>query len=190
MAGWSDTRKGMEVIDLALVAVSLALGGILKGAIGAGAPVLAVPMIALLVDVPTAVAVFTLPNLISNIWQARAYRRDLLPMGFVCRFAISGMAGAAVGSVILAVVTGEVLMATLAAIVFGYIALRLSRPGWSLSRSVADRVVLPVGLVAGVMQGAGGISAPVSLTFLDSMRLERGAFISTVSVFFAAMGLV
>lgn len=40
------------------------------------------------------------------------------------------------------------------------------------------------------MQGAGGISAPVSVTFLNAMRLPREEFIATISVFFVAMSLV
>jgi uncharacterized membrane protein YfcA len=71
-----------------------------------------------------------------------------------------------------------------------YIAFRLMRPNWHLPRPLADRLCAPVGLIGGMMQGAGGISAPVSVTFLNAMRLERGQFIATISVFFCAMSLV
>jgi uncharacterized membrane protein YfcA len=37
------------------------------------------------------------------------------------------------------------------------------------------------------LQGAGGISAPFSISFLNAMRMERKAFIGTVSVYFIAM---
>ena len=59
----------MDPLAIALAALAFACGGILKGAIGAGAPVIAVPILALLYDVPLAVALFTLPNLLSNSWQ-------------------------------------------------------------------------------------------------------------------------
>ena len=180
----------MELGFLALAALGLALGGVLKGAVGAGAPVIAVPIIALLYSVPVAVAIFTIPNLFSNAWQVWAYRAELLSSKFVWNYAGGGAVGALFGSILLAVVSGEVLLAALGCIVFGYIGLRVLMPDWVLSRDVADKVVLPVGLIAGVMQGAGGISAPISVTFLSAMRLERGAFISTISAFFGAMALV
>jgi len=41
-----------------------------------------------------------------------------------------------------------------------------------------------------VLQGAVGISAPVSISFLNATRMDRLAFIATISVFFAAMSLV
>ena len=37
------------------------------------------------------------------------------------------------------------------------------------------------------MQGAGGISAPVSVTYLNAMRMERSEFVATISVFFLTM---
>ena len=169
---------------------ALAFGGVLKGAVGAGAPVVAVPILALLFNVQVAVVLFTIPNIVSNLWQLWAYRRELLAPKFVWSFAGGGAAGAFLGSLFLAFVSGEVLLASLGVVVFGYIALRLTRPDWVLPGDLADRYVLPVGVVAGVMQGAGGISGPVSITFLNAMRLERGAFIATISAFFLAMAVV
>ena len=180
----------MEFGFLALAVLGLALGGVLKGAIGAGAPVVAVPILALIYSVPVAVVIFTVPNLLSNAWQLWSYRADLLAPKFVWSYAGGGALGAIAGSVLLAVISGEALLAGLGCIVFIYIALRLMAPHWVLSRSLADRVVLPVGIVAGVMQGAGGISAPISITFLNAMRLDRGTFIATISAFFGAMAVV
>ena len=52
----------MSIELLILVCVAFVLGGILKGATGAGAPFLAVPLMAILIDVPFAVAVFLAPG--------------------------------------------------------------------------------------------------------------------------------
>jgi uncharacterized membrane protein YfcA len=65
--------------------------------------------------------------------------------------------------------------------------LRLARPHWQLARDTARRIGPTVGFVGGMMQGAGGISAPVSVTFLNAMRLGRAEFIGTISVFFLGM---
>jgi len=180
----------MEPESVILAVAALMLGGVLKGATGVGAPLFAIPVLALLFNVQVAVVLFTIPNLLTNTWQVFEYRKELLNRRFLLGLAGGGGLGSFVGSLILAFVDGEVLMAVLGSIVFGYIALRLMRPDFILSRSVAQQVVWPVGIVAGLMQGAGGLSAPVSMTFLNAMRLERGAFIATVSFFFAAMAVV
>jgi len=177
----------MDAADIALVTFSIALGGFLKGATGAGAPVVGVPMLAIAFGVPKAVAIFSLLNLLSNMWQAWAYRGALGRARFVWTFAISGALGAVVGSVILASLPTEVLMGGLAIIVLIYIAMRLARPNWQLARDRGEGLAAPAGLIAGLMQGAGGISAPVSVTFLNAMRLERSEFVATISVFFFTM---
>ena len=43
-----------------------------------------------------------------------------------------------------------------------------------------------MGALGGVLQGAAGISAPVSVSFLNAMQLSRRVFIPTISLFFAA----
>ncbi len=180
----------MDLTGLVLGALGLAVGGFLKGAVGAGAPLIAVPLLALLYDVPLAVAIFTIPSLLSNAWQGWAYRAYQHSATFVWTLGLSASVGAILGSFLLAWLPGEALMGTLALIVFLYIGFRLHRPDWVLARAQATRLAVPAGLAAGVMQGAGGISAPVSITFLNAMRLERGEFIATISVFFAMMSVV
>lgn len=170
--------------------LSFALGGILKGATGAGAPVVAVPIIALFYDVPTAVTIFVIPNLLSNVWQAWSYRKNQMPPALTYRFAATGLMGAIVGTFMLAYLPTDLLTAMIAVAVTLYIAFRLARPEWVLGYATAVRIVVPVGTIAGVLQGSLGISAPVSLTFLNAMKPEREQFIATVSFFFASMALV
>lgn len=177
----------MDLSDLALAAFGIALGGFLKGATGAGAPVVGVPILAIVFGVPKAVAVFSILNLMSNTWQALAYRNALGRIRFVAFFALAGALGAMLGSLLLASLPTQVLMSSLAGVVFLYIGLRLARPDWQLARATGERVAGPVGFVAGIMQGAGGISAPVSVTYLNAMRLDRAEFVATISVFFFTM---
>lgn len=180
----------MNTTDILLALIGLGLGGILKGATGAGSPVIGVPVLTIIFNVPTAVAIFTIPNLITNIWQGWQFRHHQISRRFTLLYAGSGALGAGVGSLLLAFLPGAVLMGVVAGVVLLYIAFRLFRPGWQLARPAADRLCAPVGLIGGMMQGAGGISAPVSVTFLNAMRLEREQFIATIAVFFFAMSMV
>ncbi|MBT8474635.1 MAG: sulfite exporter TauE/SafE family protein [Rhodobacteraceae bacterium] len=179
----------MTAFDLVLAALGIALGGFLKGATGAGAPVVGVPILAIVFGVPKAVAIFSVLNLMSNTWQAWAYRDAWGRARFVLSFALAGAAGAAAGSFLLASLSTEILMGGLAGVVFFYIALRLARPNWKIARERGEALALPAGFLGGVMQGAGGISAPISVTFLNAMRLDRREFIATISAFFFMMSL-
>ncbi len=176
--------------DLLLMALGLGLGGILKGATGAGSPVIGVPVLTLFFNVPMAVALFTIPNLCTNLWQGWRFRTSQISRRFTWMFAGGGVLGALVGSFLLAALPAEVLMGTVAGATLLYIAFRLARPGWRLAPRTADALSGPVGVVGGVLQGAGGMSAPVSVTFLNAMGLPRPQFIATISVFFAMMSVV
>ena len=71
--------------------------------------------------------------------------------------------------------------------VLSYVLFRLLNRGWVLPFETGRRIALPMGLAAGALQGASGISAPISLSFLNALRLDRPVFIATVSTFFTAM---
>ena len=180
-------KDRMEWTGIILGALALGLGGVLKGATGAGSPLLAVPLLAMLYDVPLAVAIFTLPSLFSNIWQGWRFRSYRISPTLTWIFALAGAAGAAAGSVMLVSLSSDLLLLGVAGAVFLYIGFRLARPDWILDLAVATRLAIPAGFVGGLLQGAAGISAPVSITFLNAMRMERPAFIATISVFFVAM---
>ena len=175
---------------LIFIALGFVLGGILKGATGAGAPIVAIPVIALYYNVPIAVTVFLVPNFVANAWQIWTYRRDYLSPGFVARFVGAGVVGVAIGTMMLTSLPGAALKLIVAVTVTIYIAFRLLRPDWQLAFDRALRLAAPVGFVAGVLQGASGISAPVSITFLNAMRMERAQFIAIISAFFISMLVV
>jgi len=177
-------------LELFLAALALAGGGILKGAIGAGAPILAIPALALIFDVRYAVAVLVIPNLVTNFWQWWQYRESMLPRAFTVLFAAGGAFGALAGSFMLAFVPPDILLTVVGLIVLLYIAFRLIRADWVLSYSRGLLLAGPAGFAGGMLQGAAGLSAPVSITFMSAMKLERPTFIATISVFFMLMTIV
>src|SRR5690606_34654433 len=132
----------------------LAGGGVLKGATGAGAPVLAVPALAMMFDVRVAVVVMMVPNLLTNTLQAWRFWKARLPGPFVWTFAIAGAAGAMAGTLMLAIFPVDYLSLIVAFGVFAYIAARLARPDWNVGIALAERLSVPVGLMAGILQGA------------------------------------
>ncbi|MDT0683209.1 sulfite exporter TauE/SafE family protein [Roseicyclus sp. F158] len=180
----------MDQTGLIIGGVSLFIGGILKGATGAGAPLLAIPLLSMLYDVPLAVAVMTVPSLVSNSWQAWHFRKSRPEPLLIWGFAAAGAVGTVTGSLMLAAFAPDLLLLIVALAVLLYISFRLLQPGWRLGEALAARLSVPAGLMGGVLQGATGISAPVSITFLNAISLERATFIVTISTFFAASAVV
>jgi len=130
------------------------------------------------------------PNLLTNIWQLNKYKQSLLPRQFIWSYSLAGASGALLGSWFLATLPQTILSQVVACSVFGFIVFRLIRSGWVLAYKSALKMCVPIGLVAGTLQGASGISAPISLSFFNAMQLERSVFVSSISVYFIAMTIV
>ncbi len=179
-------------IDLALVLPALLacfLGGVLKGATGAGAPVIGVPVLAALTNVQFAVAVFVTSNVLTNVKQAWEYRKAQLPWPFMVLFAGGGALGAIAGTFLLAGLPSDTLSIAMATVVLGYVGFRIFKADWMLSYAAGLRLSGPIGFLGGALQGATGISAPASITFLNALKLPRSTFIATISVFFIVMSI-
>lgn len=178
------------VAEILVIAVCLAGGGILKGATGAGAPILAVPALAAFFDVRFAVIVMLVPNLLTNAWQAWRYHSQLLPGRFLVPFLLGGVAGAALGTLALKAFDSDILSIGVAIAVSCYVALKLARPHWQLPMRAGEWMSAPAGVAAGILQGAAGLSAPVSITFLNALRLPRETFIATISALFVTFSVI
>lgn len=170
--------------------IAFLLGGILKGAIGAGTPVIVIPIVSYYFGVPYAVAVFALPALASNIWQGWQYRHNLRDPGFIWRLVIAAGIGALLGTLLLAALPSRWLSIIVACLALFYVGFRLMKPDWRLDYALARTLAVPAGFIAGILQGAAGISAPVSVTYLHAIHLPRERFIPTISAMFAAMSIV
>ncbi len=175
---------------IALVIAAFSLGGVLKGATGVGAPFLAIPIMAILVDVPFAVAVFLISNIVSNAGQIWRFRDSDENRRFSYGFAITGAMGASIGTLALAVFPSVILTTAVALVVLAYVLFRLFNPGWSLSLEAANKAVRYVGSIGGVFQGALGLSGPIAISFVSAIGFPRPQFIFTMSLYLFAMTLV
>lgn len=172
-----------------LIGIGYFIGGVLKGATVAGAPLVSVPLLTLFYDPQTAIALFAIPNLLPNIWQTWRYRKHRLPNNFLWRFAGFGCLGAFVGTVFLATLPSTWLSMGVALAVLAYVCFKIFNRAWQLSDLAATRLAAPAGGLAGTLQGATGISAPVSLTFLNAMGLPRERFVPTISTYFISVSV-
>lgn len=175
-----------ETIAVALVAV--VAGALLKSISGVGLPLVMIPAITLVADVETAVAVTTVPNLALNLTlaarerEARHETRDL-PI-----LATAGFIGAILGTLVLVSVPERALIAALCVVVLVYVVTFFAKPDLHPSPETARRLSPGVGLAAGAMQGAVGISGPIVAAWIHGYRLPRHAHIFSVTTLFAAAG--
>lgn len=175
---------------LTVIFVAIVLGALIKGVTGSGLPQIAIPVMAIFLGVERSVVVMAIPGIVSNawlIWRFRGYfgkTRDL-PI-----LLSTGIVGAVGGTWLLKALDPRILSGVLALIIVVYILVRQFKPELELSPTATRRLSPPVGLAAGTLQGATGISGPLVTTWLHSYRLEPPVYIVSLVTLFQVFGAV
>lgn len=180
----------MNVEVLALIFASIGAGAICKGITGMGLPLIAIPLLATFLEVPHAIAITIVPSVVSNGWQAVSYRSARGAVDFLPRILVASAIGVVVGTLFLKTAPGPLVFRTLGVMLLAFVILRLVRPLFVLPRDRARRVSLPAFLGAGVLQGAIGVAAPVVVTFLNAMQLDRPAYIFVISMLYFCLATI
>ena len=171
-----------DIATLALLPLGLVAGGLTKGFAGSGLPTVSVASMAVVIDVPTAVALMPIPLLVANARQAfrggymRNAMRRFWPLLVCLPF------GAVLGVKVLTGIDARTVSGLVGAIVVAFALLSQVRFEWRVSAR-RDRQLQPlVGLGAGVIGGISSIFAPLIVMHLMSLRLPKDEFVGTVGL--------
>lgn len=170
---------------LALAFAVVAAAGVLKGSIGFGAPLIAVPLLAALVGTRAAVVLVSLPLFAANaaVLLGRPVDRDAVRRFMPILVGLVPMT--VLGGVLLARVNVATLTVAVGVVTLVFAALSLA----GVQPVVPPRAERPlsavVGTVAGVLNGATSIPGPIFALYLSGLRLDKRAFVYGITLLFA-----
>jgi uncharacterized protein len=168
---------------IALLAFSLLIAGLLKGVIGVGMPVVAFPLLSMLVDVQTAVMLLSVPLVVSNIPQALEGGLVTQTLWSLAPVLVGMVPGVWIGVAVLLNVDPAVAKTIAGAVVVLVAAVTLLAP----ELQIKQRLVFPVGLGAGfcggLLGGIAALSGPLVFIFLLAKGLRGKAFTKEASMF-------
>ncbi len=146
------------------VALSLLLAAFVKGTTGMGFPLIATPMVALLLDIRTAITILIIPNIVMDITQIfrGSFSGDLFR-----RFAWL-----------------LVLTVCLGVMVLVFVFSTLLRFDFQISPHLESRLSPVVGIVGGFLNGMTNAAGPALAIYLYSLKLEKRQFIKSISTIF------
>lgn len=183
---------GLEPTSIAIMVAALGAGAVVKGATGMGLPLVALPVLATFFGVQHAICIMAVTQVITNsmqIWQFRDETRNDR-MAFLPWFLVAGALGVILGTWLLSNLPERVLIFSLGVLLLGYFVLKLTAPHIVVTPRTA-RIFGPfAGFGSGTLQGATGISAPIGVTFIHAMGMDRRAHVYAVSAMFLLLGLV
>jgi uncharacterized protein len=176
--------------ELLLVVGAMFLGAFVKGVSGIGLPLIAVPVMATFLGVEHAVVIMAIPGILTNTWLIVRHRRHLTALGHLWSLLLLGGAGAVVGTYGLAALDPRVLALVLVGVIAVYVLLALRHEALRIPPRLAGWLSPPVGIAAGLLQGATGVSGPLLSTYLHALRLPKHVFVVSVSMLFGGFALV
>ena len=193
LPAWLDLSSALgQPVGLTLLAAmagAFVIGGLVKGLLGVGLPLVVVPLLALVIPSPKAIALMGIPILLSNVWQAVD--------GGHARYALRRFATVLVPLVVATALTVRLTLgldvATLDMLVACALLLAIVLMAWHPKLDVEPRRERYWGAVVGALSGAmGGVSSlmgPLLITYLVALRLTREQFIGSISILYLAGAL-
>ncbi len=149
-----------------LVVCALFLGGLVKGVVSIGVPLIAIPLLTGLLSVKQAVLLLSMPIILGNIPQALEGGKNwatLKGIGFLVIGAVIGIAAGvkilfAIPAHLATSVAGVVLLLAAFALLFA--------PRFSLPKKSSSPIGLLAGFFSGLMEGVSAIPGPLLATYL------------------------
>jgi len=175
--------------EVTIVLVAVVVGALVKAVTGMGLPLIAIPIASLFIDVETAIVVIAFPNVLANAVLATQERTSYPATRDLPTLAGFGIVGAIAGTVLLVNVPETPLVVAVIAAITGYVVLFFAHPEFRTGAERSRRLAPAVGGVAGLFQGAIGISGPIVGSWIHSYRLPRSAHILSVTSLFFITGL-
>lgn len=178
-----------SVFDTSLLVVAvtaISAGAFIKGMTGVGLPLVAVPSIALFTSVEAAVVLMIIPTLGSNLWLVVKHRRHAALLADHKAFLVAGFFGSILGTVLLVNVDDRWLKLTLAAWLALYLVQAVSGNILRWVFQAQGTAATPVGMLAGAIQGATGVSAHIVAPYFHNRDLAPVAYAFLVACAFLA----
>ena len=165
-------------------AVAALVGGFIKGAIGFGFPAISTPLLAVFVDVKTAVAVLVPPNIVLDGLQARRGGGLAATARRLATLVTAGAVGIVLGTRLLVTLPPHVATGILGGGVLLFVLLNATRLSPRVPARWEPWLAVPVGLVAGVVGGITNVPGTPLVIYFYALGLPKQDFVRAVSVSF------
>ena len=171
----------------ALIVGAFLLGGVAKGLVGMGLPIVILAVIAAPVGVSLALSILVVPAIVTNVWQAldggafRDILRRLWP------FYLAACIGVAIGGFILTGSSESVLLAVLGVILIVYSALSLISPPLPEPGRHELWMAPSAAMVGGIMFGMVGHFVVPGILYLQALRLKRDVLVQALGINFVVI---
>ncbi len=162
----------------------------MKGVTGIGLPLVAVPVMSLVIDISFAVALMPMAILLSNIRQIFVSR--MIKHSFKRYWPVIVMIpiGTLIGVSVLANASASTLRLIIGIIVVVFSTVTSFQPVWRLPPSKEKFVAPFTGLTSGVIGGIASFFAPPLIMYLLALNVDKDEFVGGIGLMYLTGGIV
>lgn len=179
---WNVLNSSSGLI-LVVLTIFLVVAGLMKGIIGVGMPIVALPLLSMLMDVRAAVMLLAVPLILSNIPQALEGGRTLECFRRLVPVLLGMMPGILLGVTVLLVGNPATTKAIAGCVIVVVAGLTWVAPKFHLRESFRTPVGVGAGFAGGLLGGVAALPGPLVFTFLLAKGLHGKEFTKEASLF-------
>jgi uncharacterized membrane protein YfcA len=167
-----------------LIAAIAALfaGGLAKGVLGVGLPMIALPLLYTSVPIREAVALMYGPVLVMNLWQTFQGGYFLVALKKFWPMMVAVIAGTWLGAKTLVGIDSQTLQIVVGITVAGFSLVNLLQPKLAVPAKHALWLSILVGLTGGFFGGLTLFIGPAVIMFMVALRVPKDEFIGTIAL--------
>ena len=166
------------------VTLAFLAGGLVKGVISIGLPLIALPLLLFVVDVKTAIALLMVPLIVSNLLQAIEGEGTAALLRRFWPLLVTLAIGTLLGTALFAALDQHTLMLTIGPLVIVFSTASYLHPNLVIPAR-AERWLGPViGFASGVLGGMTTFFGPVLAAYVVGLRIGRDAFVKGIAMIY------
>ncbi|TXH38304.1 MAG: sulfite exporter TauE/SafE family protein [Burkholderiaceae bacterium] len=167
----------------------LLFGATIKGAMGVGMPLVAVPLLSLIMPASQAMGCLVAPVLVSNAMQsneAKSVTQVIRRMSWLLTSQFIAMVFTVKWTTTISVADINKLVGVIVVLAAALLAFK---PQGKIPAVYEKPLGILVGAFAGFIGGVSSLTGPVLVTYLLALRLPRDEFVGTISIIYFLTGL-
>jgi uncharacterized membrane protein YfcA len=178
-----DILYSEQASIIAAVVCSLIVAGLLKGTIGVGMPVVALPLLSLFIDIKSAAMLLSMPLIFSNLPQALEGGKTGRCLMQLMPVILGMIPGLFLGVGVLLALDANVAKIIAGLVLMGVGGVTLLAPKLQLQSRLALPTGITLGFFGGILGGIAAMPGPLVFIFLLAKGLRGKAFTKEASLY-------
>ena len=173
-----------EPVTIGAIAGAFLIGGVVKGVIGLGLPSVSLALLAIIIDLPSAMALIVMPTIFTNVWQGMVGGNGKVIVVRLWPFLLMAAVTVWIGAIALTRVDLAWLSALLGLLLIIYSVVNLGGFHFKISQRHEVWLGPLLGSVNGVFMGMTGSSVVPGVMYLQSLGLSRDVLVQAMGILF------